>query len=276
MNKKAYLICLLLFFIACNSDKKQANAYLVNAQKLYEQGEYVSAKSQLDSINELFPKEFGVRKQSLQLKRRIEIKEQEQHLIFCDSMLNVRLAEFEAMKSGFIFEKDPVYDDIGKYLDKSQQIEVKLQSSYIRTQVNELGEILFSSVYYGSRPIRHSQLKVSKSNGDYTETLNIPYDGGLNYTFVDGGMTTEVVTYTQGKDNGVIQFIYNNKESALKAELSGNGKTAFTISAVDKNALIKIYDFATVLADIDRLKKEIEKSSHRLIYLEAKLASDNE
>ena len=271
MIKKEYLFLLLLFFIACNSDKKQAEVYLESAQKLYEQGDYISAKSNLDSIKILFPKEFEVQKQGLELKRRIEIKEQEIHLIFCDSMLNVRLAEAENMKSGFVFEKNPEYDEFGKYIDKNQRLETKLESSYIRTNVNEIGEIRLYSVYYGNHPVRHTRLKVSKSNGEYAETQNIPQDGGMNYSFVDLGMTTEVVTYNKGKDNGVIQFIYNNKTSALKAEYIGREKYSFTISSADKNVLVKTFDFALVLSDIEKLKKEKEKSSQRLEYLNYKL-----
>jgi len=270
MNKKEFLIGLVLIFFACNSDKKQASAYLENAQKLYGQGEYVSAKNNIDSIKILFPKEFGIRKKGMQLRRKIEIKEQERNMIFCDSLLQVRMADAETMKSGFVFEKDSSYDDLGKYTDKSQLVEAKLQTSCIRTQVNESGELLFSGVYYGNPPIHHSRLKVSKSNGDFAETESVPYDGGLNYSFVDGGVTTEVVTYTQGKDAGVIQFIYQNKDSTLKAELFGTGKYTFTISPADKKALVKTFDFAVILSDIDRLKKEKEKSSQRLKYLQGK------
>jgi len=271
MNKS--LICLLFLLIACNSNKKQATAYLNDAQKLYEQGEYTSTKNHIDSIKILFPKEFEIQKQGLQLRRRVEITEQERNLNFCDSMLTVRLAEAETMKRGFLFEKDTAYDDVGKYLDKSQRVEAKLQTSYIRTVVNELGEILLSSVYYGSSPIHHTRLKVSKSNGEYAETAIIPCDGGLNYSFVDGGMTTEVVTYTQGKDNGVIQFIDNNKDAALKAEYSGEKSYTFTVSASDKNVLAKTFDFAVILSDIEKLKKEKEKSTLRVKYLEEKMAS---
>jgi len=274
MNKKEYLICLLFILIACNSNKKQATAYLADAQKLYEQGEYTSSKNHIDSIKILFPKEFEIQKQGLQLKRQVEIREQERNLNFCDSMLTVRLAQAEILKTGFLFEKDTAYDDLGKYVDKSQRVEAKVQTSYIRTNVNEAGEILFSSVYYGSRPIHHSQLKVSNANGEFAETEIIPYDGGMNYSFVDGGMTTEVVTYMKGKDNGVIQFIYNNKDAALKAEYIGKANYSFTISLADKNALTKILDFAIVLSDIDKLKKEKEKSSQRLEYFKNKLASE--
>jgi hypothetical protein len=268
MNKNGFIIGLVFIIIACNSNKKQASAYLENAQRLYEQGEYTTAKSNLDSIKNLFPKEFEIQKQGLALKRKIDLKEQERNLNFCDSMLKVRLAEADTMKTKFVFEKT-AYDALGKYLDKSQQVEAKLQSSYIRTVVNELGEIQISSVYCGGRPIHHSQLKVSKANGEYAETAVVPYDGGLNYSFVNGGMTTEVVTYTKGKDNGVIQFIYNNKDATLKAEYLDSGKEKYTstISTGDKNVLSKIFDFAIVLSDIEKLKQEKEKSSQRLKYL---------
>jgi len=272
MINTKYSIFLLFLLIACNPNKKQATVFLETAQKLYEQGEYAPAKSNLDSIKIRFPQEFDIQQKGLKLKRQIEIKENEQNLIFCDSMLPLRLAQAETMKSGFLYEKDTVYDDEGKYIDKSQRLETKLQSSYIRTNVTESGEILFSSVYYGSHPLQHSRLRVSKATGEFAETQNIPYDGGLNYSFVDGGMTTEVVTYTKGKDDGVIQFIYNNKDSVLKAEFLGKGKYAFAISADDKNVLAKIYDFSVILSDIDKLKKEKEKSSKRLEYLKGKLA----
>jgi len=275
MVKKESFICLLVFLIACNSNKKHATIYLKEAQKLYEQGEYTSSKNHIDSIKVFFPKEFEIQKQGLQLRRQVEIKEQERNLKFCDSMMIVRLAQAETMKSQFLFEKDTAYDDVGKYIDKSQRVEAKLQTSYIKTSVNELGEILFSSVYYGSRPIHHSGLKVSKSNGEYAETEIIPYDGGMNYSFVNGGMTTEVVTYAQGKDNGVIQFIDNNKDAALKAEYLGKEKYTFIISAADKNALVKIFDFAIILSDITKMKSEKEKSFQRLKYLERKVTPEN-
>jgi hypothetical protein len=268
---KKILLLTLLFAVACNGNQKQASAYLENAQSLFEAGEYISAKQLLDSIKILFPKEFGVQKQGLQLSRSVEIKVQERNLLYCDSMLLVRQSEFELEKSGFLFEKDPEYDDIGKYMDKQQKLENKLQRSYIRISVNELGELSLGSVYYGSRAIHHSALKVSKANGEYTETQNIPFDGGVNYSFVDLGMTTEVVTYTNGKDNGVIQFIYNHKDEALKAEYLGEKKYTLTISQTDKNALVKTTDFALILSDMERLKKEKEKSTKRMAYLQAEI-----
>jgi hypothetical protein len=267
---KKILILALLFAVACNSDKKHALVYFEKAQNSYEAGEYESAKQFLDSIKTLFPEEFEVQKQGLNLYRKVEIKVQERNLAFCDSMLLVLQGESETLKSGFLFEKDPEYDDIGKYVDRQQKLENKLQRSYIRISVNEMGELSLASVYYGSHAIHHSRLKVSKAGGDYTETQDIPFDGGTNYSFVDLGMTTEVVTYVNGKDNGVIQFIYNNKDATLKAEYAGGKKYNITISQGDKNALVKTADFAVVLSGIEKLKKTKEKSEKRIEQLQSK------
>jgi hypothetical protein len=267
MLKNACFIGLIFILISCNSNKKQALTYLEKAQTHYEQAEYELAKSTLDSLKIRFPKELEVRKKGLELNRRIETKVHERNLFFCDSLLNLLLAEAEVMKSGFLFEKDPEYDELGKYVEKSQRLENKLQRSYIRTGVNENGELLLSSVYYGSHPIHHSCLKVFKATGDSAETQIIPYDGGMNYSFVDLGMTSEIVTYAQGKDNGVIRFIYDNNTTALKAEYLGQKKYVFTLSSADKNALVKTVDFAVILSDISKLKKEKEKSLQRLKYL---------
>jgi hypothetical protein len=268
--KNLPLILLILFAVACNNDKEKALTYLNNAQKLYDNADYDAAKFNLDSIKTLFPKEFEVQRQGLQLARLIEINEQQRNLILFDSMTIVRQAEFEDMKDGFLFEKDVEYDDYGKYVDKQQKLEKKLQRSYIRCSVNELGEFALASVYYGKQAIGHTQLKITNDGKEFSETRNVPYDGGLNYAFVDLGMTTEVVTYKADKENGIVLFIYNNQNSALKAEYMGGKKYAITVSQSDKNALVHTWNLALVLSDIERLKKEKEKSLKRLEYLKTK------
>ncbi|MDR1632978.1 MAG: hypothetical protein LBR97_08935 [Dysgonamonadaceae bacterium] len=205
-----------------------------------------------------------VRKESLQSDRLADLKQQSQNLAYYDSLLQIRLSQRDSMKSYFLFEKNPEYDEIGKYYAKSQKLENNLRRSYIRSVVNELGIMELASIYYGAQPIRHTGLKVSGSEGEYTETEVIPYDGGMNYSFTNLNMTTETVTYAGGKDNGVIQFIYNNMSIPLKAEYTGgNKKYSFTISQADKAALVDIRDFSVVLSDIDRLNKEMEKSKLR-------------
>ncbi len=266
-----FIIFYFLFLSSCNNDKKEAQQLLDQAKTFCESSDFGSAKLTLDSLKKRYPKEVEIQKENLQLMRFVDLKEQERNILYCDSMLVVRQLQADSLKPLFIFEKDKEYDEIGKYIDKQQSIERNVQRSYIRSGVNERGEMYLASVYYGSGPIHHTQLKVSKSNGEYTETASIPQDGGLNYTFTDLGMTTEVVTYQNGKDSSVISFIYNNKDLPLKAEYIGKKNYSFTIAPGDKKSLAKTFELALVLYDLERLKKEKEKSLQRIEYLQSKL-----
>lgn len=273
MKNYLYVLCLIFCLSGCNNDGKLADEMLSKAQSFYEMKEYASAKQMLDSLKITYPKEFDSLKKGLQLMRLVELSEQERNLAYCDSMIIVRQAQADSLKKGFLFEKDPKYDDIGKFIPKNQKIEQNLKRSYIRCGVNENGEMYLASVYYGSGPLKHTRLKVSSPNGDYTETANIPQDGGTNYSFVDGGMTTEVVTYQNGKDDGVIQFISNNIKEKLKAEYIGTRNYSIQISDADKRGVEQISELAIVLTDIQTLKKEVEKSKSRIAYLNSKTQS---
>ncbi len=271
MKKIFFIFIPVLFFIACNNDKKLAQENLERARFLCENNQFEAAKRSIDSLKINFPKEVSTLKEGLQIMRQVELKELERNINYCDSMLIVKTAQADSMRPLFVFEKDPKYDDIGKYIDKQQVLERNLGRSYIRSGVNELGEMYLASVYHGGGRIKHNQLKVSAPDQTYAETAAIPEDGGLNFSFQDLGMTTEVVTYQNEKDNGVILFIYNNAKERLKADLSGGKSYSFIISDGDKKSLIKTHDFAVVLSDIQQLGKENEKSKARIEYLRTKL-----
>ncbi|GHT71020.1 hypothetical protein FACS1894155_11270 [Bacteroidia bacterium] len=274
---KRYLLFLLfvLFFFSCNNDKKAAQENLQRVQLLYENNQLEAAKQSLDSLKAGFPKEVEVLKEGLQIMRQVEIKELERNILYYDSMLIVRTSQADSLKKLFVYEKDPKYDETGKYIDKQQVLERNLGRSYIRSGVNEQGEMYIASVYHGKGRIRHNQLKVSAPDNSYTETAVIPEDGGVNFSFQDLGMTTEVVTYQNEKDNGVILFIYNNSKKRLKAELPGNKSYSFFIAEGDIKSLIKTHDFSVVLSDIQRLGKEKEKANARIEYLSSKLKTEN-
>jgi len=273
MKLPLFFICVLVLLFSCNEKKMDARAYLESAKSFYTKADYDSAQKMLDSLKVLYPKDFRALKDGLQLSRLVEIKQQNRNLVIYDSLLQVRKIEQDSMKSDFIFEKNPDYNDVGKYHQKSQKLENNLQRSYIRSEVDELGDMRIASVYYGGHSIHHTGLKVSNSQGDYTQTESIPYDGGMNYSFTDLKATTEVVTYSNGKDNGVILFIYNNAKLPLKAEYTGGKKYSIMISPSDKEALVKTFDYSVVLSDIDKLNKEKEKASKRMAYLQGKVAN---
>ena len=276
---KKSVICIALAAVtlaACNQTEKEAQARLENARSMYERNEFFAAKSEIDSLRALYPKEYKVLKEGLALMRQVELKEAERTIAFCDSLLPIKIEEAETLKKGFAFEKDSVYEEIGNYIWKQQTIERNVQRCYIRSGVNEKGEIYLASVFYGGAPINHTGLKVSTSDGQFAETASIAYDGGVNYRFKDLGKTTEVVTYKGEKGLDAAKFIATNVKERIKAEYTGGKPYTIYIADGDKKAIAATYDLAIVLSDLENLQKEKEKATKRIAYLKSKLGSNTE
>lgn len=271
MKKSAICITLAAITLAaCNNTEKEAQARLNNAKSMYERNEFFAAKSEIDSIRTLYPKEFKVLKEGLSLMRLVEMKESERTIAFCDSLIPIKTEESEVLKKGFNLEKDNVYEEIGNYIWKQQTIERNVQRCYIRSGVNEKGEIYLASVFYGGAPINHTGIKVSISDGQFAETVSIPYDGGVNYRFKDLGKTTEVVTYKGENGLDAAKFISANIKERIKAEYTGGKPYTLYIADGDKKAIAATFDLATVLSDLENLQKEKEKSAKRIAYLKSK------
>lgn len=275
MKKSAICIALSALTLAsCGNDEKKAQERLDIARSMYERNEFFAAKSAIDSIRILYPKEFKVIREGLTLMRQVEQKEAERNLAFCDSLLPVRQLDLEGLVKGFNLEKDSAYNEIGNYVSKQQTIERNIQRCYIRSGVNEKGEMYLASVYFGGKPINHTGIKLSTPDGLFAETPAIPYDGGLNYRFKDMGNTTEVVTYQGEKCEDAVKFIFANKEQRIKVEYTGGKPNVLYIADADKKAIAATYELAVVLSDIEKLTKEKEKAIKKLAYLEKKLSGE--
>lgn len=276
---KKSVICIALATItlsACSDTAKQAQARLDNAKAMYERNEFFGAKNEIDSIRALYPKEFSVLKESLSLMRQVELKEAERNIAFCDSLLPIRLAEIEVLQKGFVLEKDSIYEEIGNYIWKQQTIERNVNRCYIRSGVNEKGEMYLASVYFGARPINHTSIKLSTKDGLFAETASIPYDGGVNYRFKDLGNTTEVVTYKGENCTDAVKFIYTNEKNRIKADYAGDKPYSMVIADGDKKAIAATYNLAIVLSEIENMKKEKQKAEKKIAYLNKKLTGTTE
>lgn len=272
MNKSVMCIVLLAFLLAgCNNKEKEARERLEQAKRMYEQNDLFAAKSEIDSIRLNYPGEVKVLKEALGLMREVELKEADRNIAFCDSLLPIRQEEAKVLSKDFVLEKDTVYQEIGNYVWKQQTIERNVERSYIRCGVSEDGVMYLASVYFGSRPINHTGIKVSMKDNTYAETASIPYDGGVNYRFKDEGNTSEVVTYKGEHGVDAVKFIYANGKERIRVDYTGGQPYTIYIAEADKKALVATYDLATVLSDIDTLTRERVKAVKRKAYLESKL-----
>lgn len=260
-----------IIFSSCNNQEKEARARLENARMMYEANEFFAAKNEIDSIRALYPKEYSILKEGLNLMRQVEQKEAERTLAYCDSLLPIRLAEIETLRKDFVYEKDSIYEEIGTFIFKQQTIERNINRCYIRCGVNDHGEMYLASVYYGANPINHTGIKLSTPGGLFAETASIPYDGGVNYRFKDEGFTTEVVTYKGEAGLDAINLIYNNAKERIKVEYTGGKPYIIYIAEADKKALVATFNLGKALSDVNHMTTEMNKAQKRLEYLQGKL-----
>ena len=268
------VITLLFFFTGCGGESKEAQKRLNEAKALYENKQFIAAKSVIDSINIMYPRELAVRKQALTLMRLVERGECERNITFCDSLIPIRINAFNDMKKEFVFEKDTAYDVIGKFIWKTMTVERNVQRSYIRCGVDESGEMYMASVYFGSSPINHTGLTFSTNDGTFASTPSIPYDGGLNYRFQDMGSTTEVVTYKGGHCKEIANFVMIvNEKERIKAAYTGGKTFSLFLSDTDKKAIRATYELALVLSDIDSMQRERTRSEKKIMLIDQKLTN---
>jgi len=265
----------ILLLVGCGKTK-EARAHLAEAQALYQNQNFEEAKIAIDTLRIRFPREIAVLKEALVLMRLVERGESERNIAYCDSLTPIRLEEAEKLKKGFILEKDSEYQEVGNYIWKQQTIERNIERSYVRCGVDEKGEIYLASVYFGSRPINHTGLKLSTPDGAYAETESVAYDGGMNYRFKDEGNTTEVVTYKSKKCIDAVNFVYGAGDKIrIKADYTGGTAFSLYLSENDKQAIKATWDLAAVLSDIEKMRLEKEKSTKKILYINAKLFGES-
>lgn len=263
MRRIFYLIAVVVLATSCGESlEEKADRSLQSARESYEKGDYSNAKMQLDSIKILYPKAFNVRRAALDLMREVELAEQQRNVACCDSVLAVKRSELDTMlESGFTFEKDSKYQEVGNFMVASQAPMKNLNNSYLRGQVDENGIMTVTSIYKG-RPISHNKVKVS-ANNSYAESDN-PIS---TYSSKHLGVTTERVDFRFGKDEGIIGFIVLNGDKSIKVELSGKSNYTYTMRKEDVEAFTSLYNLSMLLRTIKELETAKQEAERHIEFI---------
>ena len=267
--KRYYLVysLLVLLLSSCNGNgEKEAQAHLEKAIEAFNKGHYNESKLHIDTIRTMYPKAFEARKAGIKLMQQVDLKEQERSIVYLDSMMLVKQAEFDSLKKNFVLEKDKEYQEIGNYLHPTQTIEKNSNRSYLRGQVNELGEMSITSIYCAGGSIHHKAVKVI--DGDtYAQTPN----SKDSYETTIGGKHIEKADYKMGDDGGVIAFIAGNKSNNLKLQFIGDKVYNTTMTSNDITAITKLMDLAKVLSSIEQIKKEKQEANLKIRFVKKKM-----
>jgi len=267
---KIYWFTFLLLAIivtSCGPDRAElAKAKFNKAEQLFSDKKFNDAKLEIDSIQEFYADQIEYVTKSNNLLRTITIEEQQQNLVFLDSILQSKEVELKPLMKNFIISSD--YGSEKILIHKRQKPENSYARIYLRAHLNLDGDFYISSRYTGTTRIYHDQIKVYVGNNN-TLSEEIKEDGRNNRHFEDGENHWEIVNYKNGTDNGVVDFIASNWDKSLKVQFRGRKYYYILMEKFDKEAIRDGYEISFVLKEIKRIKEEKEKVKQELNRLNA-------
>ena len=253
LTRVFFIIALAGLLFSCGkSEKELAAEKLALAKNLYEMGDTTQALMQVDTIQKMYKGAIQVIVDADRFEKKIYAdllyKKQDE----MDS-LNVKL---EKLKSKFTTEKTD-FDRYTQYIHKRQDFKRRWNKSFIQIHLDERGELYISSNYYGDKWLEHTGLRVY-DNDIQAKTDKVPLDNVLNHhsDFLD--TKWEKVTYRDGADNGVIEFIAQYADRNLKAVFLGSRYYYIVLENDDKQAIKDALALSKVLKHEAQLKKEIQ------------------
>ena len=246
--------------------EKEAQIRLQKAETALQQENFSEAKLQIDSIKVLYPKAFEARKQGIKLMQQVDLKEQGKTLVYLDSMMQVKQAQLDSIKANFILEKDTAYQEIGNWFYPTQVVEKNVGRSFLRAQVNELGEMSLTSIYCAGGKLNHTSVKVSV--GDTFAETPMTKD---SYITSDLGRTIEKADYKVGEDGGVAGFIVANQDKNIQLTFIGDKTYRTAMQKNDRKAIAELTELARILSGMEEIRKQQKEANLKIQFVTRKI-----
>ncbi len=261
MRISYYLLFFILaiWLVSCGpSEEDKARSNLNRAQALLEKGDTLTALRQLDSIPLLFSKAIYAVNAAGSLSQEILFDLLHRKEAQMDS-LEVRITELEKP-----FRKEKTeFDRYTQYIHRRQSFERSWKRSFIQVHLDERGEISLSSNYHGEKWLNHNALRVY-DRGDDARTEVIPPGDPDNHRSDFMEAKWEKVTYRNGRDNGILEFISQNADRNLKAVFLGNEYHYIILEEYDKQAVVDALNLSGALKQRMKLQAEVQSLKKRL------------
>ena len=268
MKKIGFSALLALVTLAGCGDggEKEAQIRLQKAEAALQQENFSEAKLQIDSIKVLYPKAFEARKQGIKLMQQVDLKEQDKTLVYLDSMMQVKQAQLDSIKANFVLEKDTAYQEIGNWFYPTQVVEKNVGRSFLRAQVNELGEMSLTSIYCAGGQLNHTSVKVSV--GDTFAETPMTND---SYATTDLGRTIEKADYKVGEDGGVVGFIVANQDKNIQLTFIGDKTYRTAMQKNDRKAIVELVELARILSGMEEIRKQQKEANLKIQFVTRKI-----
>ncbi len=241
---------------ACGpSNEELAKSTLSEATRAFEQHDYTTAKTLLDSVIYSYPKERKTKGEANELLRKIDHIEQEENLAYLDSLLAVREKETQQYLRMFTIEDEHV--EVPSLIHKHQTARMAFDRSYLRAQTDTKGNFYLASHFTGESHINHYAVRVQMGD-EYTQTDTVTNEA-MNHSFDDGGQVWEVVKYKNDTDNGTAAFIAHNFDKRLVVTFITPRHSSYKIllTETDKKAIRDTYYLSLLLRETEQTKAQI-------------------
>lgn len=252
-------LLLVVVFAACGpSDEDKARTKMNYAKALLEKQDTAMALQQLDSIAMLFPKAKYTANAAKNLIGEINYDLLKRNQAELDSVL----AKILVLENSFNREKTE-FDRYVQYTHKNQKLQHSVNRTYIQAHLDETGEMFISSNYYGKNSINHYSLRIYDADIS-AKTDSVPVGDNDNHQSDFMEYKWEKVSYRNGKDNGVTEFIVNNADRKLKAAYLGKGQAFIIMEDFDKTAVKDAFALSKAIKRKTALEKDINDLKKRL------------
>jgi hypothetical protein len=266
MKTRHITFFILFSLMSCGPSREEIVSNKLNeAIMLRDSGQYNLAKLKLDTIINQFKDMTDEVAYAIKILDEIKLLEQQRNLQYLDSMISLKEKELEPLLKNFI--RSDEYGTQPIYIHKRQRPENSYNRTFLRAHLDTNGEFYISSRYYGRTWIQHNQIKVYNAGQSVTSEV-VPEDGYLNRRFQDGESKWEIVTYKDGADNGIINFIASNADKPLKVQFIGKKHYFIVMESFDKEAIRDGYETSFVLRELAGLKKERKQVLQQIEQLE--------
>lgn len=248
------LFLLSLHLISCGSSEKELAAEkLQQAETLLQQGKKEQAIQTADSVRLLYKGAIQQVVAADKFKKRVYSE-----LLFdAQNEMDTVKTQLAELEKNFITEKTE-FDRYTQYIHKRQDFQRRWNKSFIQIYLDERGELYISSNYYGDQWLNHTAIRVY--DGDIqAKTDSIPVGSALNHQSDFLNTKWEKVSYTDGRDNGVIEFIAEHADRNLKAVFLGKRLYFIILEDYDKQAFVQALALSKALKRQAELKKEINE-----------------
>ncbi len=155
-----------------------------------------------------------------------------------------RLAE---LKTKFNYKYDE-FEKKGWYEAKSQIVANTFNSQVLQVMVNNAGYSYLQDRYYGDDWLFHTRAEVKIGDAIYKTDDIQTYDDN-NSSWNSGGSVWESISYTAGRDNGIIKAIAESGDTPVKVRFTGgsSGVKDFTLTERDRQAIKNAYELSNLI-----------------------------